>query len=224
VRRTDVTWAIRAVALLAVALWVTACGGSVTKAGAASPAGPASPVPAASLGPAPAASLRPIANLIPIADGGVEAVVTRVVDGDTIHANLAGKDEKVRIIGLDSPETDKPETPVECFAREATAAAERLLPVGTRIRLQADPTQETRDRFGRLLAHVVLPNGRLFAEVMIEQGYATQFIYEGVPSVYADRLAAAENRAIAAEAGLWSPTTCAGNGHQSSALPWPTLL
>jgi len=151
-------------------------------------------------------------------DGNL-AVVTRVVDGDTIHALLGGTDEKVRIIGLDSPETNKPDTPVECFAREATAAAKRLLPIGTQIRLQTDPTQDSRDRYDRLLAHVILPDGRLFAEVMIETGFATHYIYDDVPSIYADRLAAAQDRAIAAESGLWSPATCAGDGHRVSPAP-----
>jgi micrococcal nuclease len=156
---------------------------------------------------------------VQIGGGGVRAIVTRVVDGDTIHATLDGVDEKVRIIGLDSPETDKPGTPVECFAREATAAAKRLLPNGTAIRLQADPTQDSRDRYGRLLAHVILPDGRLFAEVMVESGFATYYVYGGVPSIYADRLAAAQDRATAANAGLWAPTTCAGDGHAASAPP-----
>lgn len=174
-----------AVALLAVALGLAGCGGSSS---------PAATSPAAT-------------------PGATQALVTRVVDGDTIHATVGGTDEKVRIIGLDSPETDKLDTPVECFAGEATVAAERLLPVGTAIRLESDPTQDARDRFGRLLAHVILPDGRLFAEVMIEGGYATHYVYDGVPSIYADRLSAAEDRAIAAEAGLWSRETCAGNGH-----------
>lgn len=155
----------------------------------------------------------------PTSTVGIPAVLARVVDGDTIHATIGGTDETIRIIGLDSPETVKPGTPVECFAREATTAAKRLLPIGAPIRLQSDPTQAARDRYGRLLAHVILPDGRLFAEVMIEGGFATHYVYDGVPSIYADRLSAAEDRAIAAEAGLWSPTTCAGDGHSSSAVP-----
>jgi len=157
----------------------------------------------------------------PVSIDGDPAVVTRVVDGDTIHATVDGADEKIRIIGLDSPETNKPDTPVECFAREATAAAERLLPIGTHIRLQADPTQDSRDRYDRLLAHVILPDGRLFAEVMIETGFATHYVYDDAPSIHADRLSAAQDRAIAAEAGLWSSATCAGDGHWVSPAPRP---
>ena len=147
------------------------------------------------------------------------ATVARVVDGDTIHATIAGKDEKIRIIGLDSPETSKPGTPMECFALESTAAAKALLPVGTSIRLQADPSQDARDRFDRVLAHVVLPDGRLFAEVMISNGDAIHYVYGGVPSMYADRLAAAEAHARETQAGIWSTTTCSGNDHAPSTAP-----
>ena len=147
------------------------------------------------------------------------ATVIRVVDGDTIHARLKGVDEDVRIIGMDSPEIDKPDTPVECFAREASAAAKRLLKPGDRITLQADPTQDKRDRYGRLLAHVFLADGRLFAETMIRHGWAVHYIYDGVPSIYADRLAAAQASAKAAKAGLWSPTTCNGNAHEATHAP-----
>ena len=150
---------------------------------------------------------------------GVPATVIRVVDGDTIHALLDGVDEKVRIIGLDSPETSKPGTPVECFAREATAAAKRLLKPGDPILLQPDPTQDTRDRYDRLLAHVFLADGTLFAETMIRQGDAIHYVYGGVPSTHADRLAAAEDAAKASEVGLWSPTTCHGDAHEAPSRP-----
>jgi micrococcal nuclease len=154
-----------------------------------------------------------------LAAQGSPAVVISVVDGDTIHARIGGKDKKVRIIGLDSPESQKPGTQVECFATEASAAAKRLLPKGSHVILQPDPTQDTRDRFGRLLAHVILANGTLFAEEMIRQGYAVHYVYDGVPSIYADRLAAAQRDAESAEAGLWSADTCSGSPHAPSEVP-----
>ena len=150
---------------------------------------------------------------------GEPATVIRVVDGDTIHAMLNGVDEDVRIIGLDSPETSKPGTPVECFAREATAAAKKLLKKGDPILLQPDPTQDKRDRYDRLLAHVFLADGTLFAETMIRQGDAIHYVYDGVPSIHADQLAAAEDAAKAGQVGLWSPTTCQGNAHEATKAP-----
>ena len=146
-------------------------------------------------------------------------MVVTVIDGDTIVARIGGKDETVRIIGMDSPETHKPDTPVECFATEATTAAKQLLPKGSRVTLQADPTQDGRDRFGRLLAHVLLADGTLFAEKMIRDGYAVHYVYDRVPSIYADRLSAAQEAAKAAGAGLWSPLTCGGDPHAPSAAP-----
>ena len=218
-RWSSPVWVTSTAALLAVALGLAGCAASSNVDPAATP-GPTS----ASVAAAAATATTDTATSGPTSAStdGNPAVVTRVVDGDTIHALLdgtGGTDEKVRIIGLDSPETNRPDTPVECFAREATAAAERLLPIGTPIRLQADPTQDSRDRYDRLLAHVILPDGRLFAEVMIEAGFATHYVYDNVPSIYADRLSAAQDRAIAAEAGLWSPATCAGDGHRVSPAP-----
>ena len=144
---------------------------------------------------------------------GVAARVTRVVDGDTLKVTISRRTDTVRVIGLDTPESVKPGTPVECFALQASAEAKLLLPAGSAIRLQADPTQATRDRYGRLLAHVWLADGTLFAERMIRGGFGIHYIYEGVPSIYASRLAAAEAAARAALRGLWSPSTCAGNDH-----------
>ncbi len=179
------------------------------------PSAESAPTPAAMTAPAPTARQTVTPTLV----AGVAAVVRNVIDGDTIVARIGGKDETVRIIGMDSPETHKPDTPVECFGTEATSAAKRLLPKGSRVTLQADPTQATRDRFGRLLAHVVLGDGTLFAERMIRDGFAVHYVYDRVPSIYADRLAAAQDAAQAAGAGLWSPRTCDGDPHAPSAPP-----
>ena len=144
---------------------------------------------------------------------GVAARVARVVDGDTLKASVAGRTETVRVIGLDTPESVKPGTPIECFALRATAEAQRLLPVGAAIRLEPDPTQAKRDRYGRLLAHVWLADRTLYAERMVRGGFGIHDIYGGVPSIYARRLAAAEEAARTDQRGLWSAATCAGNDH-----------
>ena len=167
---------------------------------------------ASAVSPSP---VLPIPGPIP----GVVGVVRAVFDGDTILVRIGGKDETVRIIGMDSPEVHKPETPTECFATEATAAARLLLATGSRVTLQDDPTQGARDRFGRRLAHVILPDGVLFAERMIRDGYAIHYVYDRVPSIYADRLSAAQRAARDAGVGLWSPLTCRGDPHAPSAAP-----
>src|SRR3954468_11270326 len=79
------------------------------------------------------------------------ARVLRVVDGDTIAVRLDGRQERVRYIGVDTPETKKPGSPVECYGRRASAENERLVE-GARVRLVADA--EARDRYGRMLAYV----------------------------------------------------------------------
>jgi micrococcal nuclease len=182
--------------------------------------------PALTQGPSHAIGSEPMGTATPGAAASTSSIpdavagsVIRVVDGDTIHADVDGVDEKIRIIGMDSPESQKPNTPVECFAKQATKAAQGLLAPGDRITLQRDPTQHKRDRYGRLLAHVFLADGSLFAETMIRHGWAVHDIYQGVPSIYADRLQAAEDAAEAEQAGLWSPTTCNGDPHLSSANP-----
>ncbi|MEP6953705.1 MAG: thermonuclease family protein [Solirubrobacteraceae bacterium] len=100
---------------------------------------------------------------------GAGAVV-RVVDGDTIRVRLNGRSERVRYIGVDTPESVKPGTPVQCYAERA-AAANRSLVAGRRVRLVADA--EERDRFGRLLAYVYRePDGAFVNAALVRYGYA----------------------------------------------------
>src|SRR4051812_19757191 len=80
------------------------------------------------------------------------ARVTRVVDGDTVAVSIdgAGDEERsVRLLGIDTPETHRPGTPIECGGPEATANMERLAPPGTRVTLESDPSQDRVDRYGR---------------------------------------------------------------------------
>ncbi len=131
--------------------------------------------------------------------------VVRVVDGDTIKVRLDGKVETVRIIGLDTPETKHPKKPVEYFGKEATAKAKELLS-GKTVTLRMDQTnaaKKHRDRYGRLLAHVVLPDGRMFAEVMIREGYAHAYTKYPFDSELMERYRKAERKAREANRGLW---------------------
>ncbi len=172
-------------------------------------------------GPSAASTGSPVATS---AAPGSAASVIRVVDGDTLKARIAGRTETVRVIGVDSPESVKPDTPVECFALRASDEARRLLPTGGAILLEPDPTQATRDRYGRLLAHVLLADGTLYAERMIRGGFGIHDIHGGVPSIHAGPLAAAEVAARTAQRGLWSPATCAGNDHTAAPDPMPTAF
>jgi micrococcal nuclease len=98
------------------------------------------------------------------------AEVLRVVDGDTIRVRLGGRTERVRYIGVDTPESVKPGTPVQCFAKRA-AAANAALVAGREVRLVGDV--ERRDRYGRLLAYVYRePDGAFVNAELVRDGYA----------------------------------------------------
>ena len=133
--------------------------------------------------------------------------VARVVDGDTIHVRLSTGEETIRLIGIDTPETHKPNTPVECFGVEATKSMQRLLPVGTAVRLERDA--EPRDRYGRLLAYVYRSKDSLFVNLaQVQAGYAAAYTYP--PNVaHADTFVRAAADAREAGRGLWSK--CGGN-------------
>jgi endonuclease YncB( thermonuclease family) len=127
-----------------------------------------------------------------------DAKVTRVYDGDTIEALVAGRSEKIRYIGIDTPEMDDPRPVVLEMAREA-ARANRELVGGRRVRLELD-IQE-RDRYGRLLAYVWLGD-TLVNEWLVKEGYAAAPTFP--PNVrYQDRLRAAERDARQAGRRLW---------------------
>ena len=97
-----------------------------------------------------------------------QGLVTRVVDGDTLRARIDGSTERVRLIGIDAPERG------ECYHARATALL-RTLAQGTVVRILGDSTQRQRDRFGRLLAYVVLPDGVDAGLVLLERGAAVVF-------------------------------------------------
>src|SRR3954451_6151738 len=131
---------------------------------------------------------------------GGAGTVTPVVDGDTIHVSLGGQDETVRYIGVDTPESVKPGTPVQCFAKAASSANERLVD-GRRVRLSFDA--ERRDRYGRLLAYVYRADDDAFVNArLVQDGYARTLTIP--PNVrFAGRFAALARAAREHERGLW---------------------
>jgi micrococcal nuclease len=127
--------------------------------------------------------------------------VVRVVDGDTIAVALAGRVERVRYIGIDTPESVKPGTPVQCYAHKAAAANARLV-ARERVRLVLDV--EPRDRFGRLLAYVYRARDGLFVNAaLVRDGFARTLTIP--PNVrFAERFRALAAQARRAGRGLWS--------------------
>src|SRR3954462_2148646 len=131
----------------------------------------------------------------------VRARVVRVVDGDTILASVDGTDEYVRYIGVDTPETVKPDTPVQCFGPNASDENHRLVE-GRTVRLVFD--REARDVYGRLLAYVYA-GGRFVNAELVRGGYARTLTIapNTAHAPEFDRLAA---KAARAGRGLWG--TC----------------
>ena len=130
-----------------------------------------------------------------------EATVVRVVDGDTVVARVGGREERVRYIGMDTPEDVKPGTPVQCYSRKAAAENRRLV-AGRRVRLVRDA--EARDRYGRLLAYVYRASDGLFVNAeLVRRGYARPLT---IPPNVAHRaqIARLARTARRTGRGLWS--------------------
>ena len=132
--------------------------------------------------------------------------VERVVDGDTIKVLLNGRSTTVRMIGIDTPETVKEGTPVQCFGPEASDLAKSALE-GTRVTLEADPAQGPTDRYGRMLAYVwrQLPDGTLslFNLESVANGFARERQYGPNPNAWRAELRAAQREAQAQDLGMW---------------------
>ena len=130
--------------------------------------------------------------------GSAVVLVTRVVDGDTAEVRLDGREEDVRYIGVDTPETVKPGEPVQCFGPQASAFNHRLVE-GRRVRLVFG--EERRDVYGRLLAYVYL-DGRFVNAELVRRGLARTLT---IPpnDRFAERLKRLEIAAARAGRGLW---------------------
>lgn len=128
----------------------------------------------------------------------LEAFVVSVIDGDTIKVVYNEKLDKVRLIGVDTPETKHPQKLVEYFGKEASAFTTRMAE-GKKVRLEFDQT--LRDRYGRLLAYVYLPDGRMLNAETIHQGYG--HAYTRHPFKYLEWFMRLEKEAREAWRGLW---------------------
>ncbi|MGH9049506.1 MAG: thermonuclease family protein [Acidimicrobiia bacterium] len=130
---------------------------------------------------------------------GDDTTVERHVDGDTLWVDDR---VKVRLIGIDTPETQHPSRTVECFGEEASAFLAELLPLGTDVRLVYDVEPE--DRYGRTLAYVYRAQDGLFVNAeLVRDGYAQ--VYTAPPNVtHVERFLALQTEARQARRGLWS--------------------
>ncbi len=128
-------------------------------------------------------------------------LVTRVVDGDTI---IVGAGERIRLIGVDTPETKHPQKPVEYYGKEATAFTRRMVR-GKRVRLEFDQTNSQmghKDKYKRTLAYVFLEDGTFLNAEIVKQGYG--HAYTRFPFKYLDEFRRYEREAREQRRGLWN--------------------
>ena len=132
--------------------------------------------------------------------------VVYVSDGDTIGVRLNSVVTRIRLIGIDAPESKDPNAPVGCFGPKASAIAQRLLPRGTAVTVVTDPTQDRHDKYNRLLAYVFTANNPVSVnEQLVSEGAARVYVYRRKhPPRRLGKLRAAERQAKAAGRGLWS--------------------
>ena len=143
------------------------------------------------------------------------ATLIRVVDGDTVDAMVGSTRERIRLIGIDTPETKKEHVPVQCYGPEASAFTASLLPRGESLYLERDVVG--RDDYGRLLAYVYRARDGVFVNAeLVRQGYARLLTIP--PNVaHATEFVAASADANRASRGLWGAcdgivTSSAGPG------------
>ena len=139
--------------------------------------------------------------------------IARWTDGDTVRIRLDAGVVKVRLVGIDAPEVSAGEraawqaaelrrdiAAIVALGRQAQAAAERLAPAGTAVRVE--PDVQTHDRYGRALLYLYLSDGRMVNEELVRAGYA--MVLTIPPNVrYADRFLRAQREAREARRGLW---------------------
>lgn len=132
--------------------------------------------------------------------------VVRVVDGDTVKVLVGGQETTVRLIGINTPETVKPDSPVECFGPEASEFAKSVLE-GSRVTLELDQSQGATDKYGRTLAYVwrQLPDGTLsqFNLEAVANGFAFERQYGAVPYAWKPEFTEAARAAREDALGVW---------------------
>lgn len=130
--------------------------------------------------------------------------VVRVIDGDTLDVNMHGDLVRVRVIGIDTPETVHPDRPVEHYGPEASREAKRLL-VGYQVRIDTDPYRRVHvDKWGRLVAYVTLPDGTDYGLHMLEAGFARENTFAGQHYARRAEYETAQLYAWGNRSGLWA--------------------
>ncbi len=142
----------------------------------------------------------------------IRAQVLRAVDGDTLKVRIraTGAELDVRLVGIDTPETHRPNTPIECGGPAASRSLHRMAD-GRSVTLVSDPIQGRFDQYGRLLAYAI-HGGHDLDRIQVHRGWA--MVYRGGPFRRARAYRRAERSARAARRGVWS--RCHGDFHSAS--------
>ena len=141
----------------------------------------------------------------------IRGSIVEAVDGDTVKVlDAEGRRVTVRLIGIDTPETKRPGVGVECGGPQASALMAQLARPGREVTLRTDPTQDTVDRYDRLLAYAAV-EGRSLQARMLAAGWATTYVYDDEPFQRYERFRTAERRAR--DAGLGVHGMCGGDFH-----------
>ncbi len=139
------------------------------------------------------------------------ATVVRAVDGDTLVVTLDAEpgEWKIRLLGINTPETVDPRKPVECFGKEASHKMHGMVD-GQRIRLEGDPQADEQDKYGRLLRNVFLSDGTDVNALMVREGFAYAYLSFPLNRQRKVQLRDLQAQAQASSTGLWSPSACSG--------------
>ncbi len=135
--------------------------------------------------------------------------VIKVIDGDTIDVLIDNQKARVRLLGINSPESVDPRRPVECFGKESKKFLESIIS-GQVVELVTDPEKPNTDEYGRLLRYVYLGN-QFVNQTLIDEGYAYEYTYHNEDYLFQDDFKQSEQTARSEEKGLWSPATCTRN-------------
>lgn len=132
--------------------------------------------------------------------------ITKVIDGDTIDVTIKGVNTRVRLIGIDTPESVDPRKPVECLSKEASNFTKQILD-GKFVYLEDDDSQGNKDKYNRLLRYVFLEDGTHVNKAVIESGYAHEYTYD-LPYKYQKEFKQAQKEAQENKKGLWADNAC----------------
>ncbi|MFA7676156.1 MAG: thermonuclease family protein [Candidatus Shapirobacteria bacterium] len=133
-------------------------------------------------------------------------LVTKIIDGDTLMVKINDKEESVRLIGIDTPETVDPRKTVQCFGKEASEKMKELVE-NKMVKLEADLTQNDRDKYNRLLRYVYLEDGTLVNKKLIEEGFGFEYTYK-IPYKFQVEFKEAQKLAEEKKMGLWADSVC----------------